>query len=68
VTRLAGEELDDICVVEKIQRRREWMFWTCFSGTLKRPGLFWEKEWRSINKESYCERIVSLIEGWLIYV
>jgi transposase len=23
---MAGEELDDTCVVEKIQRRRGWMF------------------------------------------
>ena len=41
------------------------MFWGSFSGCTKGPCLFWEKEWKSINKERYCERIVLLVEGWL---
>jgi transposase len=41
------------------------MFWGCFSGSTKGPCLFWEKEWKSINKESYSERIVPLVDGWL---
>jgi transposase len=65
VTRRVGEELEDTCIVEKLRRKRGWMFWGCFSGNQKGPSLFWEKEWGSINKESYCERIVPLIHGWL---
>ena len=41
------------------------MFWACFSGSKKGPCLFWEKDWGTINKESYCERIVSLVHGWM---
>jgi len=45
------------------------MFWGSFSGALgKGPAIFWEKEWGSINKESYCEHIVPLIHGWIRYV
>jgi hypothetical protein len=66
VTRRPGEDFHPDCVEDKIQRYRGWMFWGCFSGALgKGPGLFWEKEWKSINKESYCERIVPLIHGWI---
>jgi transposase len=65
VTRKRGEELDNTCIVEKLQRKRGWMFWGCFSGTTKGPCLFWEKDWGKINKESYCERIVPVIHGWL---
>jgi transposase len=65
VTRKAGEELNPTCVIDKIPKKRGWMFWACFSGAIKGPSLFWEKEWKSINKESYCERIVPLVHGWL---
>jgi hypothetical protein len=42
------------------------MFWGCFSGaTGKGPGLFWEKDWGSINKESYKEHTIPIIDGWL---
>ena len=41
------------------------MFWGRFSGGVKGPSIFWEKEWGSINKDSYCERIVPLIHGWI---
>ena len=65
IIRLVGEELEDTYIVEKIRKKRGWMFWGCFSGVEKGPCLFWEKEWGSINKESYCERIIPLIYGWL---
>ena len=65
VTRKVGEELDPTCVIDKVPKRRGWMFWACFSGVTKGPSLFWEKEWKSINKERYCERIVPLIHGWV---
>ncbi|KAF1941488.1 hypothetical protein EJ02DRAFT_444783 [Clathrospora elynae] len=53
--RKIGEEIYDTGI----------MFWDCFSYNKKGPCLFWEKEWVSINKESYCKRIVSLVQGWL---
>jgi transposase len=65
VTRRPSEELDDTCLADKVRKRRGWMFWGCFSGMTKGPSLFWEKEWGSINKERYCERIVPLVHGWL---
>ncbi|KAF1937113.1 hypothetical protein EJ02DRAFT_477740 [Clathrospora elynae] len=60
-----GDELDPTCIVEKLRRKRGWMFWGCFSGDQKGPCIFWEKEWGTINKESYCERIVPLVDGWM---
>jgi transposase len=65
VTRMPGEALDDTCLVDKVRKKRGWMFWACFSGSQKGPSLFWEKEWRSINKEKYCERIIPLVHGWM---
>jgi len=41
------------------------MFWGSFNGTTKGPYLFWEKEWGTINQESYCGRVVPLIDRWL---
>jgi len=52
-------------VVEKIRKRKGWMFWGCFAGGVKGPCLFWEKEWGLINKILYCKRIVPLIYGWI---
>jgi len=41
------------------------MFWGSFNGETKGPCLFWEKEWGSINQESYCQRVVPIIHGWI---
>ena len=42
------------------------MFWGSFSFELgKGPCLFWEKEWGTINKDTYCEHIVPIIHGWI---
>jgi hypothetical protein len=41
------------------------MFWGCFHGSKKGPGLFWEKDWGKINSQSYCEKIVPIIDGWI---
>ncbi|KAG5299911.1 hypothetical protein I7I50_06552 [Histoplasma capsulatum G186AR] len=51
--------------MNKIQRKRGWMFWGSFNGITKGPCLFWEKDWGTINKTSYRERIVPLIHGWI---
>jgi transposase len=65
VIRRAGEEWDPTCIVEKHQRRKGWMFWGCFHGTTKGPGIFWEKDWGTIKEESYRAKIVPLIDGYL---
>jgi hypothetical protein len=41
------------------------MFWGCFSGQDKGPGIFWEKDWGSINKEAYCAHTILIIHGWI---
>lgn len=51
VTRRAGEELDDTCIIDNIQRKRGWMIWGFINGCERGPCQFWEKEWGSINKE-----------------
>ena len=65
VTRRIGEEFDPTCIVERHQRKRGWMFWGCFHGTTKGPGIFWEKEWGKINSQSYRDRTVPVIDGWI---
>jgi hypothetical protein len=63
VTRTVGEEVDPTCIVERLQRKKGWMFWGCFNGNEKGPGLFWEKDWGSINSDTYCEHLVPIIDG-----
>ena len=41
------------------------MFWGCFSGMEKGTCLFWEKDWGTINKDSYSERIIPVVQGWM---
>ena len=65
VTRRTGEEWDPTCIVEKHQRRKGWMFWGCFHGDIQGPGIFWEKDWGSINSESYCVHTVPIIHGYM---
>jgi transposase len=31
----------------------------------KGPGIFWEKEWGSINEDSYQQHTVPIIQGWI---
>jgi hypothetical protein len=38
VTQRVGKELDDTCLVDKVRKKRVWMFWGCFSGSA--IGLF----------------------------
>jgi transposase len=65
VTRRPGEEWDDTCIVERIQRRRGWMFFGSFSGYGKGPAIFWEKDWGSISAETYQAHTCPLVEGYL---
>ncbi|KAI0994665.1 hypothetical protein K3495_g13516 [Podosphaera aphanis] len=63
ITRMIGEELNVDCVVDKLRKSLGWMFWGSFTGKKEGPCLFWEKEWGSITSDSYCQRIVTLIDG-----
>lgn len=57
------QEFNVDCVDEKMKKRVGWMFWGSFTGSEKGPCLFWEKEWKSIDSQKYCEKIVPLIDG-----
>lgn len=61
VTRRDGEALDPTCVMSRIQRKKGWMFWGSFSGYRKGPGLFWEKDWGSINSLGYQEHTLPAV-------
>jgi transposase len=65
VTRRVGEEWDPTCIVEHFQRRKSWMFWGCFHGNVKGPGIFWEKDWGTISAESYQAKILPIINSWI---
>lgn len=65
VTRRIDEAWDETCIVERYQRKGGWMFWGCFSGLGKGPGIFWEKDWGKINAETYQQRTVPVIDGWI---
>ena len=68
VTRKQGEELDVTCVLQRERKPKGWMFWGCFHGSIKGIGVFWEKEWGTICKESYCEHMVPLIDGYIRWI
>lgn len=40
-----------------------WMFWGSISGNYgRREGLFWEKDWETINESSYSGIIILLVQ------
>ena len=65
ITRKKGEELDPTCVIDAIRKPAGWMFWGCFHSNIKGPYIFWEKDWGSINQETYCEHTVPIVHGWM---
>ncbi|KAF6802683.1 hypothetical protein CPLU01_16146, partial [Colletotrichum plurivorum] len=65
VTRRLGEEWDPTCVIERHQRKQGWMFWGCFSGNRKGPGILWDRDWGTITAESYQQRTIPIIDGWI---
>ena len=43
------------------------MFWGCMSGHYgKGTGMFWEKKWRTITKESYCAHTVPIVLSYML--
>jgi hypothetical protein len=68
VTRRSNEAYEDTCVIDKESKPHGWLFWGSFSGQLGLgPGLFWEKEWGSINSITYIEHIVPQMVDWIKY-
>jgi hypothetical protein len=66
VTRNKWEELDPTCILDNPRKKKGWMFWGCFSGKYgKGPGIFWEKDWGWITKESYQQHTIPVVHGWM---
>jgi len=50
-------------IQHRYQRKIGWMFWGSISGKYGRHrGLFWEKDWETINKGSYCGIIIPVVD------
>ncbi len=65
-TRMPHEVLDPAVVAGSEPKRPGWMFWGSFSGEHGLgPSLVWEKEWGTINANSYGDRILPLVHGWM---
>ena len=65
ITRKIGDSelYNDDCVTARYQRKIGWMFWGSISGKYGRhKGLFWEKDWESINEGSYSGIIIPLVQ------
>lgn len=65
VTRMIGEEelYHKDCIEPRYQRKIGWMFWGSISGRYGRhKGLFWEKDWGSINEGSYSGITIPVIQ------
>ncbi len=65
VLRRPGEEWDETCVEEKIQRKKGWMWWGSFHGDVKGPAFFWKKDWGMIGGASYREHTVPVVAQYL---
>ena len=67
-TRLKGSSelfLPD-CITHRWQRKIGWMFWGYISGKYsKGRGLFWEKAWKTITTETYCEHTFPVIWDYI---
>ena len=60
VTRMAGEEYLEDCLLPKFRKLETVMVWGCISGNQKGPLVIWDKaEWgRTINSQNYCQYII----------
>lgn len=63
VTRMPDEEMEETCMINRVRKKKGWMFQGSFHGATKGPGIFWEKDWGKINQESYCAHTVPVIHG-----
>ena len=66
VNRRKGEVFNPTCLLTKIPKKQGWMFWGCFHEGTKGPGLFWEKDWGTITRESYREHTVPVVLEYII--
>lgn len=65
VTRRIGEEdlFHEDCIENRHQRKIGWMFWGSISGKYGRHrGLFWEKDWETVNAGSYSGIIIPIVQ------
>lgn len=65
VTRKIGSEelYHPDCVEERYQRKIGWMFWGTIAGKYGRhKGVFWEKDWKTINEGSYSGIIIPKVQ------
>lgn len=65
ITRRIGESevYHTDCIEARHQRKIGWMFWGSISGKYGRhQGLFWEKDWETINEGSYSGIIIPIIQ------
>jgi hypothetical protein len=62
---MQGEEMEETCLIDRVRKKKGWMFWGSFHGATKGPGIFWEKDWGMITQESYCAHTVPVIHGWM---
>ncbi|KAK6587373.1 hypothetical protein PZA11_000663 [Diplocarpon coronariae] len=68
ITRKIGDNelYNSDCIEDRYQRKIGWMFWGTISGKYGRhKGLFWEKDWETINEGSYSGIIIPLIQELL---
>lgn len=66
VTRRADEELEPTCIVQRPRRKQGWMFWGCFAGNKKGPGIVWDmNRWGTINAASYQQHIIPYINDFI---
>jgi hypothetical protein len=66
VTRLPGEELDETCTVDKVRKKRGWMFWACFSGTSRVPAYSGRRSGNLLTRRATVRGlIIPLVDGWL---
>jgi hypothetical protein len=62
---MPDEEMEETCIINRVRKKKGWMFWESFHGATKGPGIFWEKDWGMITQESYCAHTVPVIHGWM---
>ena len=52
-------------VTHKYSKCPAWMFWGSIVNGRKGPGIFWEKEWGTMNSVKYNTYILSQVEAFL---